>query len=68
MASKGFDILSLSFSSALSGTYQSAVIAYKELKEKYPEREIQVIDTLSASLGQGLIVMEAAKMRMKDRR
>ncbi|MFA6791748.1 MAG: DegV family protein [Candidatus Izemoplasmatales bacterium] len=60
---KGFDILSLSFSSALSGTYQSAVIAYKELKEKYPEREIQVIDTLSASLGQGLIVMEAAKMK-----
>lgn len=60
---KGVDILSLSFSSALSGTYQSAVIAYKELKLKYPEREIQVIDTLSASLGQGLLVQEVAKRK-----
>jgi len=60
---KGFDILSLSFSSALSGTYQSAVIAYKELKEKYPDRDIEVIDTLCASLGQGMIVMEAVERK-----
>lgn len=50
------DILCLCFSSALSTTYQSASIAAKELQEKYPQRNIRVIDTLSASLGQGLLI------------
>ena len=54
--SAGQDALVLVFSSGLSTTYQSAVIAVEELKEKYPDRKIYVSDTLSASMGQGLLV------------
>ena len=57
----GFDALVLAFSSGLSTTYQSAVIAAEELKEKYPQRKIIVIDTLSAALGQGLLVWYACR-------
>ncbi len=60
---QGQDILVLAFSSALSTTYQSAVIAAKELEEKYPARRIEVIDTLCASLGQGLFVYHACRKR-----
>ena len=59
----GKDVLILAFSSGLSTTYQSAVIAAKELQEEYPERTIKVIDTLCAALGQGLLVWHAAKKR-----
>ncbi len=59
----GKDALVLAFSSGLSTTYQSAVIAAEELKEKYPERKIIVVDTLCASLGQGLLVWHACKKR-----
>lgn len=52
----------LAFSSVLSGTYQSAVLAYEEVKEKYPEFEMTIIDTKCVSLGLGIIVVEAAKM------
>jgi len=58
----GKDVLVLAFSSGLSTTYQSAVIAAGELKEKYPERKIVTIDTYAASLGEGLQVLEAARM------
>lgn len=57
----GEDALVLAFSSGLSTTYQSAVIAAAELSEKYPDRKIRVIDTLCASLGQGLLVWYACK-------
>lgn len=57
------DALVLAFSSGLSTTYQSAVIAAQELKEKYPERTINVVDTLCASLGQGLLVWYACQKR-----
>ena len=57
----GEDALVLAFSSGLSTTYQSAVIAAEELSEKYPERTIRVIDTLCASLGQGLLLWYACK-------
>jgi len=60
---QGLDALVLTFSSGLSTTYQSAVIAAQELSEKYPERKIKVIDTLCASLGQGLLVWYACKKR-----
>lgn len=50
------DVLVLAFSSGLSTTYQSAVIAANELKEKYPQRKINVVDSLAASLGQGLLL------------
>ena len=59
----GQDALVLTFSSGLSTTYQSAVIAADELKEAYPERKILVIDTLCASRGQGLLVWYACKKR-----
>ncbi len=61
--SQGKDVLVLTFSSGLSTTYQSAVIAAGELREKYPQRKLFVVDTLSASLGQGLLVWYACKKR-----
>lgn len=59
----GEDALVLAFSSGLSTTYQSAVIAAGELQEKYPDRKINVVDTLCASLGEGLLVWHACKKR-----
>ena len=59
----GQDALVLAFSSGLSTTYQSAVIAANELLEKYPERKIFVVDTLCASLGQALLLWHTCKMR-----
>ena len=59
----GFDALVLAFSSGLSTTYQSAVIAANELAEKYPERKIIVVDSCAAALGQGLLVWHICKMR-----
>ena len=59
----GQDALVLAFSSGLSTTYQSAVIAATELADKYPDRKIRVIDTLCASLGQGLLVWYACQKR-----
>lgn len=60
---QGQDVLVLAFSSGLSTTYQSAVIAADDLREKYPGRKIYVVDTLSASMGQGLLVWYACKKR-----
>lgn len=59
----GQDALVLVFSSGLSTTYQSAVIAAQELSESYPERTVKVVDTLCASMGQGLFVYTACKKR-----
>ena len=59
----GQDALVLAFSSGLSTTYQSAVIAANELQEKYPARKVNVVDTLCASLGQGLLVWYACQKR-----
>ena len=53
---EGKDILYLGFSSGLSTTYQSAAIAADSLREEFPEAKIHVVDTLAASLGQGLLV------------
>ena len=60
---RGQDILCLCFSSALSTTYQSAVIAAENVAPDFPERTIRVIDTLSASRGQGLLVYLAAQKK-----
>ena len=59
----GQDALVMAFSSGLSTTYQSAVIAANELMEKYPQRTVRVVDTLCAALGQGLMVWYACKKR-----
>ena len=53
---QGLDILFIGFSSGLSTTYQSGCIAADDLRADYPEREIYVVDSLSASLGQGLLL------------
>ena len=53
---KGNDILYLGFSSALSSTYNSGVIAAEELAEEYPERKLYTVDTLAQSAGQAMLV------------
>ena len=60
---EGKDLLVFAFTSALSATYQSLVIAADELREKYPERKINIVDTLCAALGQGLLVWYACRKR-----
>lgn len=57
----GRDILCINFSSALSTTYQSAVIAAEELRGEFPDAKILVVDSLCASLGQGLLVYLCAR-------
>ena len=59
----GTDVLVLSFSSGLSATYDSSRLAAEELREKYPQRKIFAVDTLCASLGQGLLVWHAAQLK-----
>lgn len=60
---QGEDILYIGFSSALSGTYQAAAAALEELRASYPDRKIYAVDTLGASLGEGLLVWHAAQLR-----
>ena len=62
---EGKDVLLLVFSSGLSATYQSSVIAVEELREKYPDRKLFTVDTLCASLGQGLLVCHAVEQKRK---
>lgn len=60
---EGRDILHIAFSSGLSGSYNSTRIAAEELMEEYPERSIIVVDSLCASLGQGLLVYLAQQKK-----
>ena len=62
---EGLDVLYLGFSSGLSATYQASRIAVEELREKYPHRTLYAVDTLCASMGQGLLVYLAANMQKK---
>lgn len=62
----GEDVLYIGFSSKLSGTLHSALSAAEELREKYPERKIRIVDSLSASLGEGLLVYYVARKRLDD--
>ena len=55
----GFDVLYLGFSSGLSTTYRSGVLAANALMEKYPDKKILCVDTLCASAGQGLLLKMA---------
>lgn len=61
-AKEGNPCIYLAFSSELSGTYQSSVLIKEEVKETYANLDLEIIDTKCASLGQGLVVLEAAKM------
>lgn len=58
--------LYIAFSSQLSGTYQTAVMIYEQVKEEYPELDLTIIDSKCASLGCGLAVQEAVKLRDLD--
>jgi len=60
---KGRDILYLAFSSGLSGTYNSGCVAAELVRKKFPDCRIIVVDTLCASMGQGLYVYEAQQMK-----
>ena len=59
----GLDILHITLSTGISGVYNSAVIAGRELSEKYPERKIYIVDSLGASSGYGLLMDRLADLR-----
>ena len=63
----GKDILHLAFSSGLSCSYNNASFVAEDLKEEYPDAKITVIDTLCASLGQGLIVNSAVQLKQQGK-
>ena len=63
---KGEDVLYIGMSGGISGTAHAASVAAEELREQYPQRRIAAIDTLAASLGEGLLVLEAARMREEN--
>ena len=59
---EGKDILYIGFSSGLSGTYQATAGVLEELRPHYPDRKIFHVDTLAASMGEGLLVYKAAQL------
>lgn len=61
---KGMDILFVGMSSGISGSFHSAELAAEELRESFPERKIRLVDTFSASLGEGLFVLKAIKDKL----
>ena len=67
MLKRGTDVLVLAFSSGLSATYDAFRIAAEELAAKYPERKVYALDTLCASLGQGMLVYQAARLRQQGK-
>ncbi len=64
---EGKDILHVTLSSGLSGTYNSCRLAREELLERYPDRKLMVVDSLGASSGYGLLVDKLADMRDEGR-
>lgn len=65
-AEAGHTVLYLAFSSGLSGTYQTAMMARMEVLEDYPHAQIHILDTLAASSGYGLLVQYAVSMKEDD--
>ncbi len=63
----GEDILFVSMSSGISGSYHCAELAAEELLEVFPQRRIRLVDTIGASLGEGLLVLRAMKERLLGR-
>jgi len=66
MAQKNEQGIYIAFSSQLSGTYQTAGMILEQIKETYPDFRLTIIDTKCASLGQGLVVMEAARLAKEN--
>ncbi|MCM1272297.1 MAG: DegV family protein [Clostridium sp.] len=62
---EGKDILYLCFSSGLSGSYQTCLMGVDMLKDKYPDANIVVIDSLCASIGEGILLYKAAKKKQE---
>lgn len=62
---QGKDILYISFSSGLSGTYNTSRLVIRDLSEEYPDRKIYGVDSLCASVGEGLLVLQAAQQKKK---
>ncbi|NLI66516.1 MAG: DegV family protein, partial [Tissierellia bacterium] len=60
-------VIYLAFSSELSGTYQAAVFAKEQILEEYPDFDLTIVDTKAASLGFGLIVLEAARLAQEGK-
>jgi DegV family protein with EDD domain len=60
-------VIYLAFSSELSGTYQAAVFAKEQIQEEYPDFDLTIVDTKAASLGFGLIVLEAARLAQEGK-
>lgn len=63
MLKEGLDILHLTLSSGISGTYNAACAAADELREQYPDRKLYVVDSLAASSGFGLLADRCADLR-----
>ena len=59
----GRDVLFIGLSSGISGSFTSATMAREQLAEEFPDRKIELIDSLSAGLGEGLLVLKAASLR-----
>lgn len=59
----GNDVMYVGISSGISGTIQSAVMAAETLKEEYPDQRVQIVDSLGAGLGTGLLACKAADYR-----
>lgn len=66
-AEKAEPVLYLAFSSALSGTYQSSIIAREMVLEQYPEAIIEIVDTKAATIGEGYLVLKAAQARQEGK-
>ena len=66
MLENGEDVLFVSMSSGISGSYASSKIAANQLAEEFPERKILTVDTYSASLAEGIVVMRAVECRKED--
>lgn len=62
-AKEGQEVLYLAFSSALSGTYQSGIIARDMVLDNYPDAVIEIVDTKAAAIGEGYLVIQAAQAR-----
>ncbi|HCD5876879.1 TPA: DegV family protein, partial [Enterococcus faecium] len=66
-AEKQIPVLYVAFSSGLSGSYSSALQAVELLKEEYEDPEIYVFDTKAASIGEGLLVLEAVRLKKEGK-
>ncbi|MFV0529016.1 MAG: DegV family protein [Lachnospiraceae bacterium] len=64
---QGKDVIHIALSSGISGTYNSSRLAGDDLREQFPERKIYIIDSLCASLGQGMLVDKAVQLRDEGR-